>query len=278
MGPSVALPTGEPVPALGQGTWQMAESVRRRAQEIEALRLGAELGMTLIDTAEMYGEGEAEKLVAEALADQRDRLFLVSKVYPYNASRQGVIQACERSLKRLGTDRLDLYLLHWRGNVPLEETVAGFEELRRTGKIRHWGVSNFDADDMKELLQVPGGANCAANQVLYNVTRRGPEFSLIPWMAEHGIPLMAYSPIEQGRLPRTGALQTIGQQHGASPFQIALAWLLHQPSVISIPKASSADHVRDNHRALEIRLSSEDLAAIDADFPPPRRKRPLEML
>jgi len=278
MGPSVALPTGEPVPALGQGTWQMAESVRRRAQEIEALRLGAELGMTLIDTAEMYGEGEAEKLVAEALADQRDQLFLVSKVYPYNASRQGVIQACERSLKRLGTDRLDLYLLHWRGNVPLEETVAGFEELRRTGKIRHWGVSNFDADDMKELLQVPGGANCATNQVLYNVTRRGPEFSLIPWMAEHGIPLMAYSPIEQGRLPRTGALQTIGQQHGASPFQIALAWLLHQPSVISIPKASSADHVRDNHRALEIRLSSEDLAAIDADFPPPKRKRPLEML
>jgi diketogulonate reductase-like aldo/keto reductase len=274
----VTLPSGETVPALGQGTWQMAETASRRKQEIEALRLGVELGMTLVDTAEMYGEGASEELVAEALVGQRDRLFLVSKVYPHNASRQGVVQACERSLRRLKTDRLDLYLLHWRGSVPLEETVAGFEELRRSGKIRHWGVSNFDTDDMDELLRVPAGENCAANQVLYNVTRRGPEFDLIPWMTEHRMPLMAYSPIEQGRLPRGGVLQRIGQKYGASPFQIALAWLLQKPDVIAIPKASSPDHVRDNHRALEIRLSPEDLDAIDAEFPPPRRKRPLEMI
>jgi diketogulonate reductase-like aldo/keto reductase len=274
----VTLPSGETVPALGQGTWQMAETASRRKQEIEALRLGVELGMTLVDTAEMYGEGASEELVAEALVGERDRLFLVSKVYPHNASRQGVVQACERSLRRLKTDRLDLYLLHWRGSVPLEETVAGFEELRRSGKIRHWGVSNFDVDDMEELLRVPSGENCAANQVLYNVTRRGPEFDLIPWMTEHRMPLMAYSPIEQGRLPRGGVLQRIGQKYGASPFQIALAWLLQKPDVIAIPKASSPDHVRDNHRALEIRLGPEDLDAIDAEFAPPRRKRPLEMI
>lgn len=278
MSPKVTLPNGETVPALGQGTWQMAETTSRRAREVESLRLGVELGMTLIDTAEMYGEGAAEELVAEALAGQRDRLFLVSKVYPHNASRQGVVQACERSLRRLKTDRLDLYLLHWRGNVPLDETVAGLEELCRSGKIRHWGVSNFDVDDMEELLRVPGGENCAANQVLYNVTRRGPEFALIPWMLKRRIPLMTYSPIEQGRLPRSGALQRIGHKYGASLFQIALAWLLQKPDVIAIPKASSPDHVRDNHRALEIRLSSEDLAAIDAEFPPPKRKRPLEMI
>ncbi|MFL4998642.1 MAG: aldo/keto reductase [Microvirga sp.] len=274
----VTLPSGETVPALGQGTWQMAETASRRKQEIEALRLGVELGMTLVDTAEMYGEGASEELVAEAIVGERDRLFLVSKVYPHNASRQGVVQACERSLRRLKTDRLDLYLLHWRGSVPLEETVAGFEELRRSGKIRHWGVSNFDTDDMDELLRVPAGENCAANQVLYNVTRRGPEFDLIPWMTEHRMPLMAYSPIEQGKLPRGGVLQRIGQKYGASPFQITLAWLLQKPDVIAIPKASSPDHVRDNHRALEIRLSPEDLDAIDAEFPPPRRKRPLEMI
>jgi diketogulonate reductase-like aldo/keto reductase len=278
MNPKVTLPNGEAVPALGQGTWQMAERATRRAQESEALRLGVELGMTLIDTAEMYGEGAAEELVAEALAGERDRLFLVSKVYPHNASRQGVVQACERSLKRLRTDRLDLYLLHWRGGVPLEETIAGFEELRRTGKIRHWGVSNFDVDDMEELFDLPGGQNCVTNQVLYNVNRRGPEFDLIPWMAERHMPLMAYSPIEQGRLPRGGALQRIGQRLGASPFQIALAWLLQKPNVIAVPKASSPDHVRDNRRVLEIRLSAEDLDTIDAEFPPPKRKRPLEMI
>ena len=275
---SATLPNGESVPALGQGTWQMAENASRRAQEIEALRLGVELGMTLIDTAEMYGEGAAEELVAEALAGERERLFLVSKVYPHNASRQGVIQACERSLRRLKTDRLDLYLLHWRGSIPLEETIAGFEELRRSGRIRHWGVSNFDVDDMEELLLVPEGGHCATNQVLYNVTRRGPEFDLIPWLESRGMPLMAYSPIEQGRLPHGGALHSIAQRHQASPFQIALAWLLNRPGVISIPKASSVQHVRDNHRALEIRLTPEDLALIDSEFPRPRRKRPLEMI
>jgi len=266
MNPKVTLPDGETVPALGQGTWQMSEAAGCRKQEVEALRLGVELGMTLIDTAEMYGEGAAEELVAEALSEQRDRLFLVSKVYPHNASRKGVIQACERSLGRLKTDRLDLYLLHWRGSVPLEETIAGFEDLRRSGKIRHWGVSNFDVDDMEELVRIPGGEYCAANQVLYNVTRRGPEFDLVPWMAEHHMPLMAYSPIEQGRLPRGGVLQRIGRKHDATPFQIALAWLLQRSAVIAIPKASSEDHVRDNHRALEIRLSPEDVRPSTRSF------------
>jgi diketogulonate reductase-like aldo/keto reductase len=275
---TVTLPNGESIPALGQGTWQMAEKADRRAQEIEALRHGVELGMTLIDTAEMYGEGTAEELVAEALSSEKDRIFLVSKVYPHNASRQGVIEACERSLRRLKTDQLDLYLLHWRGSIPLEETVAGFEELRRSGKTRHWGVSNFDVDDMEELLGVPAGENCATNQVLYNVTRRGPEFDLIPWMTARRMPLMAYSPIEQGRLPRDGALQAIARRHGANLFQIALAWLLNRSGVIAIPKASSVQHVRENRKALEIRLTPEDLASIDAEFPAPKRKRPLEMI
>jgi len=274
----VTLPSGETVPALGQGTWQMAETSSRRAQEIEALRLGVELGMTLIDTAEMYGEGASEKLIAEALGAERDRLFLVSKVYPHNASRKGVIEACERSLTRLKTDRLDLYLLHWRGSVPLEETVAGFEKLRRSGKIHHWGVSNFDTEDLEELSTIDGGSRCATNQVLYNVTRRGPEYDLIPWMADRRMPLMAYSPIEQGRLPKTGILRDIGRSHDASPYQIALAWLLQKPGIIAIPKAASPAHVRDNCRALEIRLSPDELKAIDAEFPPPKRKRPLEMI
>jgi diketogulonate reductase-like aldo/keto reductase len=278
MNQTVMLPTDETIPALGQGTWQMAEDASRRTQEINALRLGLELGMALIDTAEMYGEGAAEELVSEAIAGLRDQVFLVSKVYPHNASRSGVVQACERSLRRLGTDRLDLYLLHWRGAVPLEETLAGFEELRRSGKIRHWGVSNFDTNDMEELARISGSDDCAANQVLYNVTRRGPEFDLIPWMAEHRMPLMAYSPVEQGRLPRSGALQAIGVKHRASPFQIALAWLFRQPHVIAIPKAGSANHVRDNHRALEIKLDSDDVQRIDAEFSPPGRKRPLEMI
>jgi diketogulonate reductase-like aldo/keto reductase len=278
MNQTVLLPTGEAIPALGQGTWQMAEDTSRRAQEINSLRLGLELGMTLIDTAEMYGEGAAEELVAEAIAGRRDEAFLVSKVYPHHASCAGVVQACERSLKRLQTDWLDLYLLHWRGSVPLEDTVAGFEELRRSGKIRHWGVSNFDTSDMEELARVANGANCATNQVLYNVTRRGPEFDLIPWIAARRMPLMAYSPIEQGRLPQSGALQVIGDKHGASAFQIALAWLLQRPGVIAIPKAGRPGHVRDNQRAREIRLSPEELKIIDAQFPSPRRKRPLEMI
>ncbi|HEX2552127.1 MAG TPA: aldo/keto reductase [Microvirga sp.] len=274
----VTLPGGETVPALGQGTWQMAEQASRRADEIASLRLGLDLGLSLVDTAEMYGEGAAEALVAEAISGRRDEVFLVSKVYPHNASRSGVVQACERSLKRLRTDRLDLYLLHWRGGVPLSETVAGFEALLRAGKIRHWGVSNLDTDDMEELAAVPDGARCATNQVLYNVMRRGPEFDLLPWMAARALPLMAYSPVEQGRLPRSGALHDIARRHGASPFQVALAWLLRRPDVTAIPKAGRPDHVRDNHRALALALDDEDLAAIDAAFPPPKRRRPLEML
>jgi diketogulonate reductase-like aldo/keto reductase len=256
----------------------MAEVASRRDTEVASLRLGLELGLNLIDTAEMYGEGAAEELVAEAIGGHRDEVFLVSKVYPHNASRQGVAQACERSLKRLRTDRLDLYLLHWRGSIPLDETVAGFEELRQAGKIRHWGVSNFDASDMHELLRVTDGTNCATNQVLYNVTRRGPEFDLLPWMADRRMPLMAYSPIEQGRLPTSGTLQTIASKHGASPFQVALAWLLSKPGVIAIPKAGRPEHVRENHRALTINLNAEDLHQVDAAFPPPSRKRPLEMI
>jgi diketogulonate reductase-like aldo/keto reductase len=274
----VTLKGGEAVPALGQGTWQVGENGSRRAGEIEALRAGLDLGLTLVDTAEMYGEGAAEELVAEAIRGRRDEAFLVSKVYPHDAGRRGVAEACERSLRRLGTDRIDLYLLHWRGGVPLAETVAGFEDLVRAGKIRRWGVSNFDTDDMRELFAVPGGEARATNQVLYNVTRRGPAFDLIPWMAERAMPLMAYSPVEQGRLPRGGALDAIARKHGVGPFQVALAWLLRQPGVIAIPKAGRAEHVRDNHRALALDLDAEDLARIDAAFPPPARKRPLEML
>ena len=274
----VSLPDGEHVPALGQGTWKMAERRDRRAAEIAALRLGLDLGLSLIDTAEMYGEGEAETLVGEAIAGRRDEVFLVSKAYPYNASRSGVAEACERSLRRLRTDRLDLYLLHWRGSVPLAETVEGFETLRRAGKIRRWGVSNFDRADMEELLALPDGDACATNQVLYNVARRGPEYDLMPWQAERKIPIMAYSPVEQGRLSNARALEEIGRRHGASPFQVALAWVMRQPGVIAIPKASDPDHVRDNRAALDIALDDQDLSAIDAVFVPPRGKQPLEML
>ncbi len=274
----VTLKDGEAVPALGQGTWQMGETPSRRAAEIQALRAGLDLGMTLIDTAEMYGEGAAEELVAEAIRGRRDEAFLVSKVYPHNAGRRDVVEACERSLRRLGTDRIDLYLLHWRGGVPLHETVAGFEDLVHAGKIRRWGVSNFDTDDMRELFAVPGGEACATNRVLYNVTRRGPAFDLIPWLAERAMPLMAYSPVEQGRLPRGGALEAVAAKHGVGSFQVALAWLLRQPHVIAIPKAGRAEHVRDNQGALALDLDGDDLARIDAAFPPPAGKRPLEML
>jgi diketogulonate reductase-like aldo/keto reductase len=275
---TVSLPDGERIPTLGQGTWEMGEQPARRATEIAALRAGVELGMTLIDTAEMYGDGATESLLGEALAGLRERVFLVSKVYPHNASRRGVQAACEQSLKRLKTDRLDLYLLHWRGSVPLEETVAGFEALRRAGKIRHWGVSNFDTDDMEELISVPGGDACATNQILYNVARRGPEFDLLPWLAERDMPAMAYSPVDHARLPKRSPLDDIAGARGVSVFQVALAWVLRQPGVFAIPKAGRVEHVRDNHRALELQLSADERAAIDAYFRPPRSKRPLEML
>lgn len=274
---TVRLPTGEMVSAVGQGTWFMGEQPARASEEIAALRLGIELGATLVDTAEMYGEGETEKLVGEALQGYRDRAFLVSKVYPHNASRRGVIEACERSLKRLRTDRIDLYLLHWRGSHPFEETIAGFEALQVAGKIRHWGVSNLDTDDMEELLAA-GGRACATDQVLYNPGRRGPEFDLFPALRAEGIPIMAYSPIEQARLPKGGALGAVARKHAVDPYQVALAWGMRTQDVIVIPKASRPEHVRANVASADIVLDAEDLAAIDADFPPPRRKRGLEML
>ena len=276
--PSLRLPGGEAIPVLGQGTWQMAEHRARRAEEIKALQTGVDLGMTLIDTAEMYGSGAAEELIGEAFADRRHEIFLVSKVLPENATRRGTIAACERSLKRLRTDRLDLYLLHWPGSVPLAETLEGFEALIKAGSIRHWGVSNFDVDDMEELIALPGGKAVATNQVLFNLTRRGIESDLIPWARKFGMPLMAYSPIEQGRLLHHPALEKIAQRLLATPVQVALAWLCQQPCVCAIPKAGTRQHVIENHAALKLRLSPQDMTALDSAFPPPKRKTPLEMI
>jgi len=276
--PQITLPNGEQVPAFGQGTWHMGEDGRRAAEEAAALRLGIELGLTLIDTAEMYGSGRAEGIVAEASKGLRDTLFIVSKVLPYNASRSGVIDACERSLKRLNTDRIDLYLLHWRGSVPLDETLAGFERLQRDGKIRHHGVSNFDLDDMQEWVGLTGGDSVAANQILYNLTRRGPEWELIPWCRERKIAIMAYTPIEQGRMLRHKALGEVAARHNATPAQVALAWLLRQDGMIVIPKASKPEHVRENRGAFEVKLTAEDLAGLDRAFPPPKGRTALGML
>jgi diketogulonate reductase-like aldo/keto reductase len=262
------------IPRLGQGTWHMGEDRSRRAAEVAALRLGLDLGMTLIDTAEMYAEGGSEEVVGEAIAGRRDEVFLVSKVYPHNASHTGVPAACARSLRRLKVNCLDLYLLHWRGSTPIHETVDAFERLKDAGKIRAWGVSNFDVDEMEEL---PPG--CAANQVLYNLGERGIEFDLLPWSAGHAIPVMAYSPVGQGgRLLRNPALAGVAARRGATPAQIALAWTLRQPGVVTIPKASDPDHVRQNAEAARLVLSDDDLSALDAAFPPPARKRSLAML
>ena len=276
--PQVTLPSGERVPAFGQGTWHMGEDHRRAAEEAAALKLGIELGMTLIDTAEMYGNGRAEEIVAEAAQGERDRLFIVSKVLPYNASQKGVVEACERSLKRLKTDRIDLYLLHWRGSVPLADTLAGLARLQRDGKIRHHGVSNFDLDDMQEWVALAGGETVAANQILYNLTRRGPEWDLIPWCRERQIAIMAYTPLGQGRMLQDKALAEVAARHGASPAQVALAWLLRQDGTMVIPKATQQQHVRDNRGALEVKLTTVDLAEIDRAFPPPKRRTALGML
>jgi diketogulonate reductase-like aldo/keto reductase len=276
--PQVMLPNGEKVPAFGQGTWHMGEDRRRTADEAAAVRLGIEMGLTLIDTAEMYGNGGAEEVVTEASRGLRDKLFIVSKVLPYNASQKGTIEACERSLKRLNTDRIDLYLLHWRGSAPLAETLAGFERLKRDGKIRHHGVSNFDLDDMQEWVELAGGETVAANQILYNLTRRGPEWELIPWCRERNVAIMAYTPIEQGRMLRHKALAEVAARHGATPAQIALAWLLRQDGMIVIPKASKQEHVRENRGALDVKLTPDDLAALDRAFPPPKGRTSLGML
>lgn len=275
---AVKLPSGTRVPALGLGTWKMGESRARRADEVAALRLGIELGMTLIDTAEMYASGGAEEVVREAIAGRRDEIFLVSKVLPSNASRRGVAQAVDGSLRRLGTDRLDLYLLHWRGSIPLAETVEAFETAKRQGKILRWGVSNFDSGDMAELASIDGGGAVEANQVLYNLESRGIEFDLLPAAAETALPIMAYSPVGQGGLSADRRLENIAARHGVTQAQVALAWTLRHPNVIAIPKATRLEHVRDNRAALDLNLTIKDLAELDAAFPPPRRKRPLEMI
>ncbi len=273
----VRLPDGTEVAALGQGTWRIGEGLRSRAEEADALRLGVELGMTLIDTAEMYGEGTSEQVVADAIEGVRDRVFVVTKVYPHNATRRGTAAACERSLKRLRTDRIDLYLLHWPGSAPLAETVGEFEKLKAAGKILRWGVSNFDTDDMGALAAVSDA--CATNQVLYNPEHRGIEFDLLPWCEGKAMPVMAYSPVGQaGRLLRAAALKAVAGRHGATPAQVAIAWSLLRPGVISIPKSGDAAHVRLNAAAAGLALTAEDVAEIDAAYPPPRRKQPLAML
>lgn len=275
---TLELPSGQTIPVLGMGTWRMGENAKSHQSEVKALRHGLDLGFSLIDTAEMYGEGGAEEVIAEAIANRRSEVFLVSKVYPHNASKRGVIAACERSLKRLKTNYLDLYLLHWRGSVPLVETLEAFQVLQQSGKIGSYGVSNFDVDDMKEASHLPSGAAIATNQVLYNLMRRGIEWNLLPWCQQRNIPIMAYSPIEQGRLLNHQTLKTIAQDREVSAAQVAIAWLLHQDGVIVIPKASSINHVEQNRAALDLKLSAEELTALDSAFPPPTQTAPLEML
>ncbi len=274
----VNLPSGEAVPVLGQGTWHMAENPSLRTQEIAALRLGLDLGMTLIDTAEMYADGRTEELVGEAISGRRDEVFLVSKVLPQHATRRGTIVACERSLQRLGTNRLDLYLLHWRGGVPLEETLDGFRVLKHNGLIRYWGVSNFDLQSMQELVSLPGGAEVTTDQVVYNLMRRGIEYDLLPWCRGRGLPVMAYSPIDEGRLSSHTVLEAVGAGHAATPAQVALAWVLRQPGVVAIPKAGHPDHVLENRAALDLPLTDEDMAWLEMAFPAPTGPQPLEIL
>jgi diketogulonate reductase-like aldo/keto reductase len=281
---ALLLPSGSRIPVLGQGTWNMGEDPSARADEVAALRLGLDLGVTLIDTAEMYGEGGAEEVVGEAIAGRRDEVFLVSKVYPHNADRRGVQAVCERSLRRMRVERIDLYLLHWRGNVPLEETLEAFVRLREQGKIGDFGVSNFDLDDMLEAAALPGGELVATDQVLYNLSQRGIEWELLPWCRERRIPLMAYSPLESNPNEQAGLLgnpqlAAVARRHGATPAQVALAWLLRQDGVVVIPKAVRPQHVRENRAALDLspKLTSEDLAQLDAGFPAPRRRKPLAM-
>ena len=274
---SCKLFSGAAMPALGLGTWRMGESPRRRPQELDALKYGLDLGYPMIDTAEMYGDGGAEEIVGEAIAGRGVRPFIVSKVYPHNASRAGTIAACERSLKRMGIERIDLYLLHWRGGARIGETFEAFQRLRDAGKIGDFGVSNFDLEDMEDAAQLDKGLN-ASNQVLYCLSRRGPEFDLLPWMRKRSIPLMAYSPLDQGSLLREPALKKLADGLGCTPAQLAIAWLLAQPGVVTIPKSSTRERVKENLGALEVKLTPQTLAALDRAFPPPRGKQPLEML
>ena len=275
---TLQLPSGQSIPVLGMGTWRMGERKRDRQGEVTALRHGLELGLSLIDTAEMYGEGGAEDVIAEAITTRRQDVFLVSKVYPHNASKQGAIAACERSLKRLQTDYLDLYLLHWRGSMPLAETLEAFQTLQQQGKIRSYGVSNFDVGDMEEAMPLPGGEAIATNQVLYNLQRRGIEVNLLPWCRQRSIPIMAYSPIEQGRLLNEPTLKAIANERNVTTAQVAIAWLLHQPDVIVIPKSSNIAHVEQNYATLDLKLTEAELAMLDNAFPAPTRPTPLAML
>ena len=275
---TVTLPGDETIPALGLGTWHMGERARDRSREADALRAGIDLGLTLIDTAEMYGEGGAEEVVAAATAGRRDQVFIVSKVYPHNASRAGVAAACERSLRRLKTDRIDLYLLHWRGSVPLAETVGAFETLRAAGKIRHWGVSNFDVADIAELAALPTGTACATNQVLFHLGERGIEWQLLPDAQARGMPLMAYSPLGQGSILADAGLRALAVKHRVTAAAVAVAWTLSRPGVISIPKSAKVERVRDLARAAELVLDAGDLAALDRAFPPPAGPTPLALL
>jgi diketogulonate reductase-like aldo/keto reductase len=274
----VTLPSGEKLPALGQGTWNMGDKRETSGEEISTLQLGLDLGLKLIDTAEMYGEGKAEELIGEAIAGRRDQAFLVSKVYPHNASRRGTIAACERSLKRMRTDRIDLYLLHWRGNIAFSETIDGFMALQKSGKIRYYGVSNLDLDDMREFFSLPGGEAVATNQLLYNLTRRSIEWDLLPWLRERKIPVMAYSPIEQSRLLRNSKLVDFTKRHGMTPAQAALAWLMAKSDIIAIPKTGRRERMKENFGALDLELSADQLAELDRLFPPPKKPVPLEML
>jgi diketogulonate reductase-like aldo/keto reductase len=276
--PNVTLPSGATMPKFGLGTWRMGENARKRADEVKALAHGLSLGVTMIDTAEMYGDGEAETIVADAVGTKRDGVFIVSKVLPSNSSKRGTIAACERSLKRLKTDRIDLYLLHWRGSPTLRETIDAFETLKDAGKIRAWGVSNFDIGEMEELADTKGGEACAINQVLYNLTRRGIEFDLTPWCRKRKMPVMAYSPIEQGRMLSHAALAEVAKRHKATPAQVGLAWLMRQDGVIVIPKATALAHVEEDIGALELTLTPEDLATLDRAFPPPKKATSLDML
>jgi diketogulonate reductase-like aldo/keto reductase len=264
----VKLPTGETVPALGVGTWHMGERARPREQEVAALRYALDLGIRVIDTAEMYGSGAAEEIVGEAIEGRRDEVFLVTKLYPHNATTQGTIEACERSLQRLNSEMIDLYLVHWRGDVPLAETVEAFERLKAEGKIRHWGVSNYDARDMEELLGLEAGGACAANQVLYHLAQRGIERELLPLCRERAIPIMAYTPLGDGRVLGESPVPSIAAKHDTGPAAVALAWLMRNQGVMVIPKASQAAHVEEIAQAPEIRLDEEDLSALEAAFPP----------
>lgn len=273
------FPSGAVIPALGQGTWYLGEHRLRHDEELAALRTGIDIGLTAIDTAEMYGDGASERLVGEAITGRRDEVFLISKVLPSNATAAGVRRACEASLERLGTDHLDLYLLHWRGGVPLAETVAGFEALARDGLIRGWGVSNFDTEDLDELLEVPGGENVQTNQVLYNLARRGPEFDLLPWCEARGIPLMSYSPVDHGRLLQHPVVGAVARAKGLTTAQLAIAWVLRlAPAMCAMVKASDRDHVQQNRAAVDVDFTPAELAKLDLVLPPPTRPAPLEML